>query len=83
MTERIPTGEYLEHETTPGERWDQVAARYYNDAHATSLIIRANAAQFLEKLEPLPVRFERRLILRIPVVQEIQDTSDLPFWKRP
>ena len=82
MAKLIPTGDYLEHETTPGERWDHIAHVYYGDAHATEIIVRANADQFLMALEPLPVVFDRRITIRIPVVETVADTSDLPFWKR-
>lgn len=82
MAKLIPTGDYLEHVTTPGERWDNIAHDYYGDAHATEIIVRANADQFLMALEPLPVVFDRRMVIRVPVVEKIADDADLPFWKR-
>lgn len=79
----VTTGEFLEHLTGPGDRWDTIAYQYYNDAEAQDLIIEANRDLFLKDLSPVPPIFAPGLRLRIPVVEETGlDESLLPPWKR-
>ena len=78
-----PTGKYLTHTTERGDRWDLLAATYYNDATAYSLIIEANRELFLDDLSPIPAILPPRLELKIPVVeQETIDPALLPPWRR-
>ncbi|WP_310620882.1 tail protein X [Flexibacterium corallicola] len=83
MTEPVATGEFLEHTTEPGERWDTLAAKYYGDADLSDLLITANRDQFLKEVKPIPSVLPAGLILTIPVIeQETIDESLLPPWKR-
>lgn len=70
---------YIEHVTTEGERWDQIAVRYYGDPHHYEPIIGANPEVPIVPVLPAGV------VLRIPLLdddaQVIQD--NLPPWKRP
>ncbi|WP_286190138.1 tail protein X [Labrenzia sp. R4_2] len=79
----VKTGEFLEHLTLPGDRWDTIAWAYYNDADAMDLIIEANRDLFLEDLSPVPPILPPGLRLRIPVVEDTGlEESLLPPWKR-
>ncbi|MCY1704539.1 hypothetical protein [Pannonibacter sp. SL95] len=42
MATAVKTGEFLEHRTGSGERWDTIATRYYRDPEGMGLIIDAN-----------------------------------------
>lgn len=69
---------YLEHVTSDGERWDQIAHRYYGDARRYEPIVTANP-----QVPIVPV-LPGGLVLRIPLLEE-GDTvaaADLPPWKR-
>ena len=63
---------YLEHVTTEGERWDNLAWRYYADALAYERIIAANPHVAIIPVLPSGVR------LIIPVISASQTTSQLP-----
>ena len=79
----VKTGEFLEHLTLPGERWDTIAFHYYNDAEAMDLIIEANRHLYLDDLPPLPPVLKAGILLRVPVIEETGlDESQLPPWKR-
>lgn len=67
---------YLEHVTTEGERWDNLARRYYADALAYERIIAANPHVAIIPVLPSGVR------LIIPVISASQTTSELPPWLR-
>lgn len=70
--------EYLEHTTVEGERWDQLADRYYGDPYAYTGIIAANPGV------PLAGALAGGLSLRIPLRDEpAPDTSMLPPWLKP
>lgn len=75
--------EFLEHITGPGERWDTIAYRYYNDAEKMNLLIEANRDLFLGNLAPIPAVLSSGLTLRIPVIEQpAVDEALLPPWKR-
>jgi phage tail protein X len=67
---------YLQHLTTAGELWDQLAYRYYGSAYRYQPIIRANPHV------PLMSSFPAGLTLRIPVLEVEPATEDLPPWMR-
>ncbi|EDZ5669685.1 hypothetical protein GOF54_19355 [Salmonella enterica] len=68
---------YLEHVTTDGERWDNLAWRYYgDDALAYERIIAANPHVAIMPVLPSGVR------LIIPVISVTQTTPELPPWLR-
>ncbi|VYU52256.1 hypothetical protein [Metakosakonia massiliensis] len=67
---------YLEHITTEGERWDNLAWRYYGDALAYERLIAANPHVAITAVLPSGVR------LIIPVVRATQATTELAPWLR-
>lgn len=67
---------YLPHLTTEGERWDQLAYRYYGSAYRYEPIIRANPHV------PLTAVLPAGLELRIPLLDVESVTEDLPPWMR-
>ncbi|MDX5595323.1 hypothetical protein [Pseudovibrio sp. SPO723] len=77
------TGDYLEHVTEPGERWDTIAWVYYQDAGMMDLLIKENRHLFPGEIAQFPAILPPRLPLRIPVVgQSPLDVNLLPPWKR-
>lgn len=68
--------QYLTHITREGERWDQLAYLYYGAAHRYEPIIRANPHV------PLTRALDAGLTLRIPVLDVVPVTGDLPPWMR-
>ncbi|MCM2494539.1 tail protein X [Burkholderia glumae] len=68
---------YLTHITTEGERWDQIAYRYYGDPFVYERIIAANPSV------PITPRLPSGIALSIPVVT-VDDVPDeeLPPWLR-
>lgn len=69
--------EYLTHMTRDGERWDQIAHRYYGDAFGYARIIQANPAV------PIRDHLPGGLVLLIPVIEAQPTVTELPPWKRP
>ncbi|HGD3424777.1 TPA: tail protein X [Enterobacter hormaechei] len=67
---------YLEHITTEGERWDNLAWRYYGDALAYERIIVANPHVAILPVLPSGMR------LVIPVISITQISSEVPPWLR-
>lgn len=69
--------EYIEHITTDGERWDQLAWEYYGDSHAYERIIAANPTV------PITPVLPGGITLLIPIVEdsEIITGEELPPWK--
>jgi phage tail protein X len=67
---------YLTHITTDGERWDQLAARYYGDALGYERIIVANPHVALTAVLP------GGLTLSIPVIEQHDLNEALPPWMR-
>lgn len=73
---------YFEHVTRPGERWDLIAHRYYGNVRRQRELIAANRALFVDPIRPIPAVLPGGLVLRVPVVAEAPDESNLPPWKR-
>ena len=67
---------YLTHITTEGERWDQLAWKYYGNALEYERIVAANPQV------PITATLQGGLRLSIPVIEETQIVEDLPPWKR-
>ena len=70
---------YVEHKCCEGERWDLIALAYYGSGKNIRAIIRANP-DYLGSLS-----FMGGEIIRVPVIDQtdaIQDTPQLPAWKR-
>jgi nucleoid-associated protein YgaU len=73
----IPEGEYLEHITAAGERWDTLANRYYGDPMKYELIIAANPDVLIAPILPSGLK------LKIPVLEEPETIQEnLPPWKQ-
>ncbi len=70
---------YIEHITADGDRWDNLAWRYYGDAYAYEGIIRANPDVPIIPVLPAGIR------LLIPVIDPPSPSasSDLPPWVQP
>jgi phage tail protein X len=73
----IPIG-YVEHLTRDGERWDQIADRYYGDPYGYEVLIQANPTVAI-----IPC-LDAGLKLLIPVFEDTpaMSAADLPPWKR-
>lgn len=67
---------YLTHITTEGERWDQLAYRYYGNALQYERIVVANPHV------PLTPTLPGGLTLSIPVIEQQDLSEDLPPWLR-
>lgn len=65
---------YLTHITVEGERWDQIAMRYYGNAFCYEHIIVANPTI------PLNLVLPSGLTLRIPIVDEHEQQHDASPW---
>ena len=74
----IPTGQFILHVTTSGERWDLLAWQYYGDPTDYSPIVVANPNVPIE-----PV-FDAGISIAVPILQKSAVvTADLPPWKLP
>ena len=67
---------YLIHITRDGDRWDQIAYRYYNDPYAYERIIAANPNVPIVDVLPAGIR------LAVPIIHEELTEEDLPPWMR-
>lgn len=67
---------FLTHITTEGERWDQLATRYYGDPLAYERIVAANPHV------PLATTLPGGLTLSIPVLEQEDLSEELPPWLR-
>ncbi|MBP5958132.1 tail protein X [Pseudomonas anatoliensis] len=67
---------FIPHLTTEGERWDQLAWRYYGDAHRYWPIAQANPNV------PLSGTLPSGLTLAIPLLAALPTAQDLPPWMR-
>lgn len=77
------TGEYFEHTTLAGDRWDLLAYRYYGDPAKQKILLEANRRLWLEELGVPPLVLPRGLVLKVPVISEAASNLDaLPPWKR-
>jgi len=71
-----PSGQFILHITTAGERWDLLAWQYYGDPTDYSPIIMANPNVPIE-----PV-FDAGMPIAVPILQtSAVVTADLPPWK--
>jgi phage tail protein X len=71
-----PSGQFIVHITTAGERWDLLAWRYYGDATDYSSIIVANPNVPIE-----PV-FDAGISIAVPILQKSSVVvTNLPPWK--
>ncbi|CAI8825496.1 Tail protein X [Pseudomonas sp. IT-232MI5] len=67
---------FIPHLTTEGERWDQLAWRYYGDAHRYGPIADANPNV------PLNATLPSGLTLAIPLLAARPTAQDVPPWMR-
>ena len=67
---------FITHVTTEGERWDQLAWRYYGDAHRYLPIVQANPHV------PITAILPSGLTLAIPILEPMTSAQDLPPWMR-
>ncbi len=65
---------YMTHVTTEGERWDQIAWKYYADPFGYLRIIDANPQVLIMSA------FPAGLVLSIPVIEAETTTEELPPW---
>ena len=71
-----PSGQYILHVTSAGERWDLLAWQYYGDPTDYSPIIMANPNVPIE-----PV-FDAGISIAVPLQQQgVVVMADLPPWK--
>lgn len=79
----VQTGEYFEHRTLAGDRWDLLAYRYYGDPDKQTVLLAANRHLWLDALSVPPLILPRGLVLKVPViVGEPNNVDALPPWKR-
>lgn len=67
---------FLTHISAEGERWDQLAHRYYGDPFQYERIVAANPHV------PLTVTLPSGLTLSIPVIEQVDLSEELPPWLR-
>lgn len=69
---------YIFHRTIQGERWDNIAYKYYKNSYLSHKIIEANPQ--IGAVETL----EDGIILKIPIDETIteSDKSKLPIWRQ-
>jgi phage tail protein X len=67
---------FIPHHTTEDERWDQLAWRYYGDAHRYGPIADANPNV------PLNATLPSGLTLAIPLLAARPTAQDVPPWMR-
>lgn len=73
----MPDEQFIEHITHDGERWDQIAQRYYGDPLNYEPIVMANPHVPIIPVLDAGIRLQIP-VLETPVVLE----TDLPPWKR-
>lgn len=70
--------EYLEYKTLGGERWDQIADKFYGDALLYEPIVRANP------YVSITAELETGIILNIPILNQEElnfGEGGLPSWQ--
>lgn len=69
---------FLEHLTTEGERWDQIAWKYYGDPHDYGRIVAANPHA------PITPTLPGGLRLNIPIIERAAAVApqEKPPWLR-
>lgn len=69
---------FITHITSEGDRWDNLAYRYYGSPYAYGIMVEANPAELM-RLPILP----SGIAIKIPVVKEASiKPQNLPPWKR-
>lgn len=69
--------QYLTHITIEGQRWDQLAWRYYRDVSKIGLLIESNPHA------PITPTLPSGMTLQIPVIERAAtQTHGAPPWKR-
>lgn len=68
--------QFLQHITTEGERWDQLAWYYYGDPMAYERLIQMNPHVAVSNTLPAGI------LLAIPVIDDTQTSENLPPWLR-
>jgi hypothetical protein len=81
MTARL-TGDYFEHVTVAGDRWDLLAYRCYGDQYKQTVLLAANRDLVLAELAVPPLVLPQGITLKVPVIEEDAGTDLLPPWKR-
>lgn len=77
------TGDYFEHVTVAGDRWDLLAYRYYGDQYKQAVLLAANRHLILDDLAVPPLVLPQGIRLKVPVVEEETGSAEsLPPWKR-
>ncbi len=77
------TGDYFEHRTIAGDRWDLLAYRYYGDQNKQTVLLEANRHLYLAELSVPPLVLPQGVTLTIPVIEQTATNIDLlPPWKR-
>lgn len=77
------TGDYFEHVTADGDRWDMLAWRYYGDQYKQTVLLEANRHLWSDKLGAPPPILKNGIVLIIPVIEaEAGNEAGLPPWKR-
>ena len=77
------TGEYFEHTTEAGDRWDLIAYRYYGDQNKQTLLLEANRRLYLHELAVPPPILPAGVVIKVPVIVAAPANYDvLPPWKR-
>lgn len=74
---------HLIHQTRDGERWDQLAHRYYGDVGMQGTLIAANRGLFLATLTVPPV-LSAGLTIKVPIYERPSSlpAALLPPWKQ-
>jgi hypothetical protein len=71
-----PSGQFIVHTTTAGDRWDLLAGRYYGDATDYSPMIVANPNV---PIEPI---FDAGISIAVPILEKSSLVmTNLPPWK--
>lgn len=73
---------YLLHHTSDGERWDQLAWRYYGNVSLQGQLVAANRHLFSADMI-IPPFLSAGLVLTIPIIEQPDTTRELlPPWKQ-
>jgi phage tail protein X len=68
---------YMEYVTVEGDTWDSIAFEFYTEEKLASVIVQANS-QYADILI-----FDAGIILRIPVIDEDEETpGTAPPWRQ-
>ena len=79
----VLTGDYFEHVTVEGDRWDLLAWRYYGDQYRQTVLLEANRDLWRDQLGTPSLVLPHGITLRVPVIEAEATNADvLPPWKR-